>query len=53
VNEKGYFFRLLKANRHLLTRQQYRTIKGQATAGDLYGAWAGLWKLLERRGADA
>ncbi len=39
----------LKANRRNLTRQQYRTIKGQAFAGDISGAEKGLYKLLERR----
>ena len=39
----------LKANRRNLTRQQYRTIKGQAFAGDIRGAEKGLYKLLERR----
>ncbi len=39
----------LKANRRYLTRQQYRTIKGQAFAGDIRGAEKGLYKLLERR----
>lgn len=39
----------LKANQKNLTRQQYRTIKGQAFAGDIKGAEKGLNKLLERR----
>ena len=41
--------KLLKANRHRLTRQQIRTIKGQALAGDTAGAMRGLHKLLERK----
>ena len=40
---------LLKANRHRLTRQQIRTIKGQALAGDAAGSMRGLQKLLERK----
>lgn len=32
-----------------LTRQQFRTIKGQALSGDIVGARKGLHKLLERR----
>lgn len=43
------FMRTLKANQKNLTRQQYRTIKGQAFAGDIKGAEKGLYKLLERR----
>lgn len=43
------FMRTLKANQKNLTRQQYRTIKGQAFAGDVKGAEKGLYKLLERR----
>lgn len=43
------FMRTLKANHRNLTRQQYRTIKGQAFAGDIKGAEKGLYKLLERR----
>lgn len=43
------FMKTLKANQKNLTRQQYRTIKGQAFAGDIEGAEKGLHKLLERR----
>ncbi len=43
------FMKTLKANQKNLTRQQYRTIKGQAFAGDIKGAEKGLYKLLERR----
>ncbi len=43
------FMKALKANQKNLTRQQYRTIKGQAFAGDIRGAEKGLYKLLERR----
>lgn len=39
----------LKWNKHRLTRQQYRTIKGQILAGDAEGAMKGLKKLLEAR----
>lgn len=41
--------RLLKANRNHLTRQQIRTLKGQALAGDPTAAVRGLRKLLERK----
>lgn len=43
------FMKTLKANKGNLTRQQFRTIKGQAFAGDIKGAEKGLYKLLERR----
>nr|DAY58786.1 MAG TPA: hypothetical protein [Caudoviricetes sp.] len=43
------FMEILKANKANLTRQQFRTIKGQAFAGDIKGAEKGLYKLLERR----
>lgn len=43
------FMETLNANRENLTRQQFRTIKGQAFAGDIKGAEKGLYKLLERR----
>ena len=33
---------ILNANKKNLTRQQYRTIKGQAFAGDIRGAENGL-----------
>ena len=43
------FLDTLNANRKNITRQQYRTIKGQAFAGDINGAEKGLHKLLDRR----
>lgn len=43
------FMKILKCNKHNLTCQQFRTIKGQAFAGDIAGAKKGLNKLLERR----
>lgn len=43
------FMKTLKANQKNLNRQQFRTIKGQAFAGDIKGAEKGLYKLLERR----
>lgn len=43
------FMKTLKSNKKNLTRQQYRTIQGQAFAGDIEGARKGLYKLLERR----
>lgn len=43
------FMDTLNANRKNITRQQYRTIKGQAFAGDIKGAEKGLHNLLDRR----
>lgn len=40
----------LKACRDRLTKQQYRTLKGQILAGDSDGAMRGLRKVLMRRG---
>ena len=42
------FMKKLKNNRPFLTKQQYRTIKGQALAGDIDGAQKGLNSLLRR-----
>ena len=52
TNEAIRVMMLLKANRHRLTRQQIRTIKGQALAGDAAGAMRGLQKILERKEAS-
>lgn len=48
-NNLSDFLKSLKANKGNLTRQQFRTIKGQALAGDIEGAKKGMYKLLERR----
>lgn len=37
-------------NRYGLSRQQLKTLKGQALAGDLEGAMKGLDKILRRAG---
>lgn len=42
------FLRRLKANKKRLTVQQYKTIRGQALAGDVIGATKGLNKLLRK-----
>ena len=42
------FMKKLKNRRPYLTKQQYRTIKGQALAGDIDGAQKGLNSLLRR-----
>nr|DAS28458.1 MAG TPA: hypothetical protein [Caudoviricetes sp.] len=38
-------WQVLERRKHLLTKQQYRTIKGQLRAGDAAGAMRGLIKL--------
>lgn len=38
-------FQLLKEYKHLLTRQQIKTLKGQILAGDIEGFRKGLFKL--------
>ena len=38
----------LKNSRHLLSHQQYYTLRGQVLAGDAAGAMKGLRKLLQR-----
>ena len=43
------FMKILKCNKQNLTCKQFRTIKGQAFAGDIAGAKKGLDKVLERR----
>ena len=37
----------LKAYRHQLTAQQYKTLRGQVIAGDAEGAMKGLKKLIK------
>lgn len=41
----------LKESKKYLTKQQYRTIKGQLIAGDVEGANKGLNRLLKKCGA--
>ena len=43
------FWRELKNNKPYLTKQQYRTIKGQAVAGHIIDARKGLQKVTRRR----
>ena len=43
------FMKKLKNSRPYLSKQQYRTIKGQALSGDIDGAQKGLNSLLKRR----
>ena len=43
------FWRELKASRPMLTKQQYRTIKGQAAKGNVMAARKGLQRIQQRR----
>lgn len=43
------FLENLKSNKRNLTRQQYRTIRGQALKGNVMDAREGLQKVLKRR----
>lgn len=43
------FWRELKQQRNSMTKQQYRTIKGQAVAGHIIDARKGLQKVTKRR----
>ena len=42
------FLKVLKSHRADLTAQQFRTIRGQAIAGDIEGATKGLYGLLNK-----
>lgn len=43
------YFNLLKKYKYKLTKQQYRTFKGQILSGDTEGFVKGLKKVLTRR----
>ena len=43
------FWRELKNSRPYLTKQQYKTLRGQAANGHIYDAQKGLQKVLKRR----
>lgn len=49
ANTDKQFWRNLKHNRQHLTKQQYRTLKGQAANGKVMDARKGLQKILHRR----
>ena len=48
-NEIDKAIKQLKANYNQLSRQQFRTLKGQALAGDPSGALKGLQKILQQK----
>lgn len=45
----AYFLRELRYHRDHLTRQQLRTLRGQALSGDIAGAMRGLGEILLRK----
>lgn len=47
--EKQFFMKQLNQNKNILTKQQYKTLKGQVVAGDVTGANKGFIKILQRR----
>ena len=47
-----YTLTLLNSYQRYLSIQEYRTIKGQITAGDNDGARKGLLRLLKKRGVE-
>ena len=44
------FLRQLRKHHHELTRQQVKTLRGQALHGDICGAYQGLHTLLKKNG---
>lgn len=48
MNTQGAFY-VLNTNKKNLTKQQYRTIKGQILSGDIEGAMKGLQRLTKNR----
>ena len=44
---------LLRSKRHRLSRQQFKTLRGQVLAGDPEGAMRGLRKILLLEGSNA
>lgn len=49
TNVDTQFWRDLKNSRQHLTKQQYRTLKGQAVKGNVMDARKGIQKILHRR----
>lgn len=42
--------KLLEKNKNKLTKQQYKTLRGQCLAGDINGAIKGLYRIKRRGG---
>lgn len=49
TEEVNTFIRMLKKNKGLLSRQEFKTLKGRALAGDVSGAKRGYITLLQRK----
>ena len=49
MNTLNVTMRAIKANAGSLTRQQIKTLRGQALAGDIDGAIKGLESILKRK----
>lgn len=45
--------KLLDRNKHKLTKQQYKTLRGQCLAGDIDGAIKGFYRLMWKREGGA
>lgn len=50
-NELSEFLKTLNQNKKKLSRQEYRTIKGQALHGDVIAANRGMQNVMRRRGS--
>lgn len=46
--DMNLFMKQLRKYKENLTKQQYKTLKGQAVAGDIVGANKGLRKIIQR-----
>ena len=44
--------KLIDKNKDRLTKQQYRTLRGQCLAGDIDGAIKGFYRLMRKRGGN-
>lgn len=47
------FIKMLDKNKHRLSKQQYKTLRGQALAGDTDGAIKGYNRIIKRSGKNA
>ena len=43
------FITVLKYNKRSISEQQFRTLKGAALAGDIEGAYRGLYRILQNK----
>lgn len=42
--------KLLEKNKNKMTKQQFKTLRGQCLSGDVNGAIKGLYRILRKRG---